>query len=355
MKKIIAVILSLVCILNLTACGSSPKQEAGTDEKPAAESPAGDSLDNSKEKVRMAMIMPLATQDFFNFIAAQLQYEADQANVDLTMWDINGDVSKIGDLVEMAKEQEYDLMFVIDPTGSAKSAMEEVQGDIVLIGFDAVVNPELQSAWISTDNVAMGRLLAEHMIDDMRAAGKDSYNVILTFTPTVQSEIDRKDGMIEAIEAVDDMEIHVEEASNSKVDLAGKVSLWDDLLVRKAEGEIDYVLGTNSYNALGCVSAAEAAGRYDFKVMGIDDEEDQLAALQKEGEHLYYATVAQNPFQIGKEMMRAALAALNGEELGTIGVDGVLVTSDNVDGYLAERSKNIEALSDYISIISQLN
>ena len=82
----------------------------------------------------------------------------------------------------------------------------------------------------------------------------------------------------------------------------------------------------------------------ELKVFGIDDEADQLNALQKDG--IYYATIAQDSFTFGKKMMEAAvkLTEDGGGQLGTISVDGILVTRENVD-----------SLSEYISSITSLN
>lgn len=354
MKKIIAMIMVIIMAGCMTGCGitaDGPSDDTAEVNEETLETGAED----SGEALKMVMILPMATLDYFNFMGAQLQSEAEKAGVEMTFWNVNSDFSKIGEYVEMAWEQDYDVAFVIDPTGSAQAALKESsEKGMLLVGYDANIYPELENAWVSTDNVAMGNMLAEYAIEMMKEEEKDSYNLIISYNPTVQTEIDRYTGMMEAIES-SGLNIKVELATNTGVDVEDKVNLWDDMLIRKAEGEIDYVLAATSTNALGCLASAETANRTEFKVFGIDDEEDQLNALQ--GDSIYYATIAQDSFSFGKLMMDAALKLVenDGGQLGTIPVDGILVTRDNVQEYLEKRQNNIDALAEYISSIKSLN
>lgn len=210
--------------------------------------------------------------------------------------------------------------------------------------------PDLCNAAISTDNVAMGRMLGEYAVELMKDDGKDSFNVIYSYNNTSQSEIDRQAGMAEAFKA-SGFTINGEEVSSADINLEGGLGLWDDLVIRKAEGELDYAMCANSTNALGCLAASESAGRTDYKVFGIDDEVDQLAALTKEN-GIYYATVAQNPFEIGVQAIEAAVHAVEGQDDGIVKVDGILVTRDTVKEYVANREKSLEELKDYLAIIT---
>lgn len=197
----------------------------------------------------------------------------------------------------------------------------------------------------------MGRMLGEYAVELMKDDGKDSFNVIYSYNNTSQSEIDRQAGMAEAFKAMWFLQLTAEEVSSADINLEGGLGLWDDLVIRKAEGELDYAMCANSTNALGCLAASESAGRTDYKVFGIDDEADQLAALTKENS-IYYATVAQNPFEIGVQTIEAAVHAVEGQDDGIVKVDGILVTRDTVQEYMANREKSLEELKDYLAIIT---
>lgn len=67
---------------------------------------------------------------------------------------------------------------------------------------------------------------------------------------------------------------------------------------------------------------------------------------------IYYATVAQNPFEIGVQAIEAAVHAVEGQDDGIVKVDGILVTRDTVQEYMANREKSLEELKDYLAIIT---
>lgn len=83
----------------------------------------------------------------------------------------------------------------------------------------------------------MGRMLGEYAVEFMKDDGKDSFNVIYSYNNTSQSERDRQAGMAEAFKA-SGITIHGEEVSSADINLEGGLGLWDDLVIRKAEGEL---------------------------------------------------------------------------------------------------------------------
>lgn len=150
MKKLIAVLLTTVVVAGLIGCGVSMEKDVAQTETTMEEGQSGEK--------KMVMILPMATLDYFNYMAAQLECEAEKAGVDLTFWNVNSDFSKIGEYVEMACEQDYDVAFVIDPTGSAQAAIKESsEKGLLIVGYDANIYPELENAWVTTGNVANGK------------------------------------------------------------------------------------------------------------------------------------------------------------------------------------------------------
>ena len=121
------------------------------------------------------------------------------------------------------------------------------------------------------------------------------------------------------------------------------------MLAHSGEGEIDYALGADSFSSIGCMSACQAAGRTDIKVFGIDDEADQLnGLLVDESDRIYWGTIAQQPAEIGSLCVEAALAALEGNNLGTQYADASIVTPENVVSFKETRNANNEAVKPYI-------
>lgn len=150
MKKVVSILLAMTILCSLfTGCVTNNNSTSDT-------SPAGNSTTTNDTKTyRMALIQPQNNLDYFNFITASAQKYADANGIELTVWQQNSDQAKGGEFVDMAVEQGYDAVMICDAQGAARAAMEEAQGKIAIIGYDAMAYPDLCNAAISTDNVAM--------------------------------------------------------------------------------------------------------------------------------------------------------------------------------------------------------
>lgn len=198
MKKVVSILLAMIILCSLfTGCATNTPNNSTSDTSPAGNS----ATTNDTKTYRMALIQPQNNLDYFNYITASAQKYADANGIELTVWQQNSDQAKGGEFVDMAVEQGYDAVMICDAQGAARAAMEDAQGKIAIIGYDAMAYPDLCNAAISTDNVAMGRVLGEYAVEFMKDDGKDSFNVIYSYNNTSQSEIDRQAGMEEAFKA----------------------------------------------------------------------------------------------------------------------------------------------------------
>ena len=72
------------------------------------------------------------------------------------------------------------------------------------------------------------------------------------------------------------------------------------------------MFGTNEGSAIGIVNAVREMGTEDLVVIGYDSGKAQTDAIR---EGLMAGAITQNPVGIGYETVKAAIAAMNGEEL----------------------------------------
>ena len=101
---------------------------------------------------------------------------------------------------------------------------------------------------------------------------------------------------------------------------------------------MDCIAGSNESSALGALSAAQAAGKTDVLITGVDATEDNLNAI-KSGTPFSMA-VAQDPYQMGYQAVQNALKWINGEEVEEfISVPIGLITIDNVDEYIEREAQ----------------
>ena len=343
MKKIIALFLCLAMVVGVcTSCGTTPPSNGGNNQV-SDSSGAG----NDEEPIRAVYISTILSMDYFSYIAASAAKAADENGIELVVWNANGDNGKASEFIDMAVDQGFDAIICTDPFGACASAMKNAKGKVkALIGFDAVTFPEYCNASISSDNDKLGRQCAEHAIAYIKEQGLEHVNLVVSYSNVSASATARRNGAVAAFEDAG-IDFTLTEASTS-VDnsLEDFVALWDDTLIRKAEGEIDIVIAVDAYNTLATLHAATSAGRDDFKVFGIDDEPDQLAAL-KEEDPMLLSTIVQDPFEIGRLCISSMIDAINGTDNGVIGIEGQVVTPDTVDQLINDRATFKEETAKY--------
>ena len=78
------------------------------------------------------------------------------------------------------------------------------------------------------------------------------------------------------------------------------------------------------------------------------EEKSERRAMDKAAHRVYWGTIAQQPTEIGRLCVEAALAALEGNNLGTQYADASIVTPENVVSFKETRDANNEAVKPYI-------
>ena len=106
----------------------------------------------------------------------------------------------------------------------------------------------------------------------------------------------------------------------------------EDML--SAHGDaIDVVFCHNDDTAIGAMNACKTAGITDILIVGFDGNKSAVELIQK-GE-LIQATIAQQPYVMGYEVVKAAVAAIKGEQVEEVIAAAVkVVTIENAQEYL---------------------
>lgn len=102
----------------------------------------------------------------------------------------------------------------------------------------------------------------------------------------------------------------------------------------QAYEDIDAIYCQNDQMALGAVEALKAAGKEGVLVTGVDATMDALQEV-KSGE--MFLTLFQDGDTIAATALSLALEAADGKTVSSVGVDYILVNTDNVDEYIALR------------------
>lgn len=205
-------------------------------------------------------------------------------------------------------------------SGALKEA--EASG-IKIVYVDSPANVEAEATF-STDNKAGGEKAGEELKKALQDKGVTSGDIgIINTNAASQSTLDREAGFRSAFEGTD---FKVIETQYSEGDAAKSQSIAENYITQGCVG----IFGTNEGCTVGTGNAIKASG--SSSVLGVGfDKSDTILNLVKD-EYLV-CTMAQNPDVMGAEGVKAAVKAINGEDLGGKVTDtGVsVITADDVE------------------------
>lgn len=177
---------------------------------------------------------------------------------------------------------------------------------IPVIAFDSGVDSDIPVTTATTDNVAAASLAADKMAELIGGSGKVA---VVAHDQTSRTGIDRRDGFLNRMES-EYPDIEVVSVQYGQGDQLESTEVAKAILI--ANPDLDGMFGTNEGSAIGIVNAVREMGAEDLTVIGYDSGKAQTDAIR---EGLMAGAITQNPVGIGYETVKAAVAAINGEEL----------------------------------------
>ena len=197
--------------------------------------------------------------------------------------------------------------------------------NIPCVIVDSGIDTDKYVCFAATDNYIGGLIAARRMGKILNGKGKI---VVVKYVPGSGSTTNRENGFIDTIKKeFPGIEIVDAQYGNDTVETALQVT--EDMLTKNAE--LDGLFACNASTSVGALQGLRSQGRTgDIKMIGFDTEEALIDGL-KEG--AIDSLVAQNPYKMGYEGVKAVLAVLDGTELPSRRIDtGVnLVTKDNME------------------------
>ena len=205
------------------------------------------------------------------------------------------------------------------------AALEEAQAEgIKIVYVDSPANLEAEATF-STDNEAAGKLAGEEMLKELEAQGITEGSIgIVNVNASTDSALKREAGFRSAFEGTD---FELLETQYGEGDAAKSQDIADNYITQGVVG----IFGTNEGSTVGVGNAIKGAGG---GVIGVGfDKSDAILSLIEDGSLL--CAMAQNPDVMGYEGVKAAVAAVKGEEISETNVDtGVSVL--NAESLAAE-------------------
>lgn len=277
------------------------------------------------ETTRIGMSLSTLNNPFFLQMRDGAQAEADEAGVELVVTDAQDDASQQADQIQNFVSTGVAAM-VINPVDS-DAAGPPVGGannaDIPVVAADRGVNEAHVETLVASDNVEGGRLAAQELAD---AIGEEGRIVVLQGTPGTSASRERGSGFEEGIAEFPDIEVVARQPAD--FDRSKGLDVMTNML--QGNGDIDAVFAENDEMALGAAAALSSRGE-EAVVIGFDGTPEGLEAV---AEGTLYASVAQQPAELGRVALRNAIAVVEGESLEeTVMVPVEVVTEENVDEF----------------------
>ena len=233
------------------------------------------------------------------------------------------DDSKQIECVNNAVAGGYDAIMVAanGPDAISGALQEAIDKGIKIVYVDSPANVPAEATF-STDNKAAGKIAGEEMLKALADKGIESGDIgIVNVNASTQSTVDREAGFREAFEG---SPYTILETQYCDGDAAKAQSISENYITQGVVG----IFGGNEGSTTGAGNAIKASGNSDIVGVGFD-KSDTILGLIKDGNLL--CTMAQNPDVMGSEGVKAAVRAVNGEELGGAVTDtGVSVLTVDV-------------------------
>lgn len=313
MKKALALILALVMVMALVACGGD--NGAASDDTIDITLITMDQMDVHWVKLEAAAKAEVEA----------LKAEGKKINYTWLAPEKKDNAQQIA-MIETATNNGTDVIIISvnDATACNDALQAALDKGIKLIYVDATASLEA-SAVFATDNYAAGAKAGEAMLEYLANAGVTEGQIgLVSAQAGVQSCIDRVDGFVSAFDGTPYTFSEVQYSDGDAVKA-------QELTTALIQDGVVAVYGANDGATNGAANAVMEANANGASILcvGFDNSSSNRAHVEN-GELL--AFMAQNPNVMGEKAIEAAVALMEGQELAETQVDtGVsVVTIDNV-------------------------
>src|SRR3954452_446393 len=275
---------------------------------------------------KVGLSLSTLNNPFFVQIRSGAQAEAKKLGVDLTVTDAQNDASQQANQLQNFTSSSLDAIVLnpVDSAASSNSVAAANKAGMPVVAVARCVNKASVAALVASDNVAGGELAAKRIGEKLGGKGKI---VILQGQAGTSAARERAQGFAQGLKAYPGIQVVAQQPAD--FDRTKGLDVMSNLL--QAHPDVQGVIAANDEMALGAIKALGSKAGKSVSVVGFDGTPDGLNAV-KDG--TLYASVAQQPSQLGKIAVDNALKALEGKKVEeTIKVPVKVVTKENVAGF----------------------
>lgn len=336
MKKTLALLLSVVMLLSLCACGKTTEQtEAKSTEEAAISAPTEENSETVEEdKILIGYSPKTLVNEWWGVMGDAIKEAVEAAGGELIAYDPQSDATvqatQVNDMISMGIDAL--LIVPVDSQGCRTIMKTCKDAGVFVVNIDNVIGEDdydVCDAIVASDNYSLGYISGE----DVVTRYPDGANIAIVHTPISESCVIAVNAFWDAIkEKAADSSKYVEvtvQAGNG--DTQQSFSVATDIL--QAHDNIDVIFCVDDPTAMGVIQAIEDAGLTGkIGVYGKDASPDGKKAIV-EGTLVHDA--GQSPITIGKTGVERCLQLIAGDtdfEFNTP-IPAFSVTIENVHDY----------------------
>ena len=266
--------------------------------------------DAPTEAGRACVILPDAASSprWENFDRKYLQAGLEEAGFEVDIQNAQADVSKYATIADQQLTQGCGVMLLVDYNGAAEGVATKASGQgIPVIAYDRPFKGA--DYYVSFDNVEVGRLQGQTVLDGLEAAGKDPKTAQVFYMggdPTDGNAAMFREGAVEVMEAAG---IKAVAEPTGVWDGAKSQTNFEQALTAN-DGKVDGVWAANDTNADGVIKVLQDNSLQGVAVSGQDAN---LEGLRNILTGWQTATVYKPVKLEADKAVEVAIALLNGE------------------------------------------
>ena len=306
MKKILAIVLAIVMVLSMAACGAK------------------------NDEIEIAVVLKTLSSEYWNYVKDGRDKAAAEFGIKVTVVG-PGAESDIEPQVAMIEQQIGAgcdaIVCAPNDAGAAAAALQAaIDKGIPVLSVDTNVGIAGQTSFVGTMNDIAAKQGGLWAAEKLGGSG----NAVIIYGQEGDNTSNLRRSGYE--QACAEGGLTVLEALSGQNTTDGATKAMEDLITSHGDA-IDVVFCHNDDTAIGAMNACKTAGITDILIVGFDGNKSAVELIQK-GE-LIQATIAQQPAVMGYEVVKAALAAVKGEKVEeVIAADVKVVTIENAQEYL---------------------
>ena len=292
-RRVGAAFAAMTLTLGLAACGDDGSSSSANGDEPY-----------------IAIVSKGFQHQFWQAVKQGAEEEAERQGVQITFegpateTEVEAQINMLNNV--LAKDPDAIGFAALDSKAAEPLLTQAEENDIPVVAFDSGVESDIPVTTASTDNKAAAAEAAKHMAE---LIGNKGQVALVVHDQTSRSGIDRRDGFIEWVEE-NAPDIELLPVQYGAGDQAKSADITKSII--SSNPDVAGIYGSNEGSAIGVVKGVEESGAEGITIVGFDSGQAQIDAI-KSG--VMAGAITQNPVGMGAELVKAAVAAIDGEEL----------------------------------------